>query len=219
MTLSLADLAHKVDNQTLALDAPRRVARDLIRAKVADARSHAANALTERAKGTPDGRPTIALVRRSRSYAAAVNRLSELASSLVVDVADWREAAYRESFAWWADHIPESTRRPGNIQPAAAAVSWCRGMALHGTALATEVNAATNSATRRLLATLSQSASRAIDGKAGVDLLKGWELRTVASLTAVADHLLSDSLAMVDRKAGRDVCRPDLLEDDPTLPR
>jgi hypothetical protein len=206
-----------------ALGPAYRGAAALIAAKVADARAHAINALTEKAKDAPDGRKTIALVRRSRSTTAAQSRLAEMAIALVKLVADWRERCYREGFHWWATRPPADPRfaeylRP-DPKPTDRNLSWSRGFALHGTPLVTEVKTAMDAASRTLTSTLARAATRTLRGRDSTDLIRAWEMRTTAAIVAVAESLLTDSQMLCDRKAGRDVCRPELLEDDPTLPR
>lgn len=215
---TLADLDAKADRQVKALNAPKREARRLIEGKIADAHAHAVKALTAKAKDTPDGRATIATVRRSPSFQAALSRLDELKTGLVELVAEWRVRSYRAAFIEWTETVPEEWLRP-NPMPTDKNLSWARGFALHGMPLISEVGDATKMAGRRLGAVIAQAATRTLQDRASLDLIRAWETRTVGSLIAVADRLLSDSQIMVDRKAGRDVCRPELLEDDPTLPR
>jgi len=217
MTTTLAALDAKAARQEHALDAPRRAARALIAGKVADAHAHAVKAMTAKARNTPDGRQTAAVVRRSPSYQAARNRLVELTDALRSLVADWRETAYRTAFAEWRETLPPEWLGTNTV-PRQVDISWARGMALHGLPLITEITAATNDAGRRLWAVVGQAATRALSGRDSLGLIQAWETRTVSALNAVADHLLSDSQVMIDRKVGRDVVKPELLDDDPTLP-
>lgn len=209
---TLDDLTAREKALSAALDAPRRAARSLIASKVADTASHAGRGLTAALIDTPDGRSTVARARRGRSFAAAVARLRELADALASLIADWREESYREGFAWWADRVPDGMARPGEIGPTIVGVSEARGMVLHGESVYSEVTHAADEAARRLLTTVARAARKGLPAADARDLIDGWESRTVATLTAAVDRMLSDSQVAADQLAMRGTVRPELLE-------
>lgn len=196
---------------------PLRKASDLITGKIADAGAHALVALTETLKATPDGRPTLGKVKTSRSFLAARTRLIELAAELVGQVADAREAFYRDSFAWWAKHLPADVHRSTDPQPRTSDIAKVRTFVLHGMTLRNEIGIPTLSADQRMFSTLVMAGSRAARGKDSSDLIRAWAERSTRSLIEIAVTALADSSVRCDYLAGRDVLDPDLLEPDPTL--
>lgn len=196
---------------------PIRDAAKLIRAKVADATAHARSALTMTLKDVPDGRKTIAKLRQSRSFDAAVARLDEASASLISIISDAREEFYRDSWDFSAKTLPESVRRTGNPEPPEVNVNRARAVVLFGITLTDSVRLPVSDAGRRLRQTLAASASRAVRDKDASDQLTAWETRTVNGLISVASRLIGDSSVRLEYIAGRDVIKPELLEDDPTL--
>jgi hypothetical protein len=195
-------------------------ARRLIEAKAGDAESHARNALTDALKATPEGRPTLARVRRSPGYASALSRLDELAFSLVALCEAARVREYRRAYGAWPAALPPEVLRP-RLDPAAPPsrlVERCRAALQHGTTLLIEIRGAVEPARRRLLPTLTQAGNRATPERAGADLLAAWRRGVEASTLRVAAASLNDSLILADRLAGRDVIAPERLLPDPSLP-
>jgi hypothetical protein len=197
-----------------------RAASELIAGKLDDAHAHATKALTDALKATPDGRATIARVRRSPSYAAALVRLDELGAALVMLCGDAREAEYRRAYAEWGESLPAEVLRPrlDPANPPIALVARCSALVWHGTTLQAEFRGQTDPIKRRLLAALTLAGGRAATPRGGADLLRGWRTAAEGALLRTAAAALNDSLVLADRLAGRDVIDPTRLHPDPTLP-
>jgi hypothetical protein len=198
-----------------------RRAVEKIDAKVSDARAHAANALTERLRAEADGRPTIRLGAKSRSFAAALARLDELLIALVGPsevslaglVRDAREDLYRHAFALHREHVPSELHIRPDPEPTAANVVLIRTTPIHGKDPHAELMRPFGVARSGLKATLglagSSDATRARQG----DLLAVWERRTRDALAQAVEGLLSDSLVYTDREAMSDIIHDDFKDD------
>jgi hypothetical protein len=197
-----------------------RRAVEKIDGKVSDARAHAANALTERLRAEADGRPTIRLGIKSRSFAAALARLDELLIALAGPsevslaglVRDAREDLYRHAFALHREHVPVELHVRPDPEPTQANIALIRAAAPHGHDPRTELVGIVADAARGLKATLGLAgASDATRARQG-DLLTAWESRTRDALVTAVEGLLSDSLVYVDSEAMNDVIHPDFVE-------
>jgi hypothetical protein len=197
-----------------------RRAVERIDGKVADARAHAANALTERLRAEADGRPTIRLGAKSRSFAAALARLDELLTALAGPsevslaglVRDAREDLYRHAFALHRGHVPPELHVRPDPEPTKANVALIRAAAPHGHDPRTELAGIVAGATRGLKATLGLAgASDATRARQG-DLLRAWESRTRDRIARSVEGLLSDSLVYADSEALSDVIHPSHIE-------
>ena len=192
----------------------------LIKAKVQDARAHASKAVTESLKQTPDGRPTARKARRSPSSQAAAKRLDELLDALAGPsvsglnqglIRDAREALYREAFDRWKVDIPEGLRRSLE-SPTLAAIAAARGLILHGYDLRSELSTTFDAQKTRLAAATVLAGSRGATSTTKVDLLGHWELAATNEISRVVALALGDSAVALDRIAGRDLVRPELLD-------
>jgi hypothetical protein len=192
-----------------------------IRAKVSDARAHAANAVTEALRATPDGRATIRKATRSRSFQAAMARLDELWTDLCGPsvasrdgkLRDAREAFYRKCFELWTPLIPQDMRA-GADEPTAAAIA-ARTMVLHGYDLRIELAGPIGTAERNLQSAVVRAGNREATKRTSIDLLAGWEQSTRTSLEQSVRIALGDALIALDVQAGRDQVRPEFLDQSP----
>jgi hypothetical protein len=184
--------------------------------KLRDAEAHAQKALTDVVVSAPDGRPTLAKVRQSRSYQAALARMDEIRDALLKIVHEARVAFYRDSWAFWNDTLPAEVLK-GAEAPAEARIAKARTAVIHGQTAAGALAAATQTAKRQLLASLAQAGSRVQTGKGAAEILKAWRTRAEKALSQHTTTLLSDSQIDADRRAGRDVVKDELLHEDPTL--
>src|SRR5215213_687889 len=76
--MNVEEFARHQDSLAGAADAALRESRPEIRRRVEAAAAHARNVLTETLRNAPEGRPTMARVRASRSYVAALDDLASL---------------------------------------------------------------------------------------------------------------------------------------------
>jgi hypothetical protein len=197
-----------------------RRAVERIDSKISDARAHAANALTERLRAEADGRPTIRLGAKSRSFAAALARLDELLTALAGPsevslaglVRDAREDLYRHAFALHRGYVPSELHVWLDPEPTRANVALIRAAAPHGHDPRAELAGIVAGAARGLKATLGLAgASDATRARQG-DLLRAWESRTRDSIARAVEGLLSDSLVYADSEAMSDIIHPDHMD-------
>lgn len=215
--LTQRQLAAKVAAQSRHVAAWSRKADDLARRKVGDAQAHALRALTATLVDTPDGRPTLAAVRRSPSLGAAHARLDELAAGLVDLIDAARRALYAESWGAWRAILPPEVLRRGD-KPRPADIDRCARAVLHGKTPAGWVAGPIEAAARDLEAQLTRAASRANPAREAEGILRAWGQRTLRAVQANTHIAMNDSYGISDRMSGRDACKPDLLHPDPTLP-
>jgi hypothetical protein len=213
-----AQLTARITRQSADVARVTREAGRLVKDKLADSRAHALAALTETLKDTPEGRPTIARARRSRSYLAALNRLVELQADLVELIGNAREAFYRASFAEWAALMPDGVLRSPDPEPALDRIARCRAVVWHGTTLQGQIKAPTDAARRRLLSALAVAARRDQPERDAASLLTTWGRQAEKAIGMAAALAVNDSWGLADRMSGRDVVKAELLHDDPTLP-
>lgn len=228
-SLTLADLARKEAAQRDRLQVWLGRAGELIDRQTANAEAHAVKAITDSLKAAPEGRATLRRAARNPSARAAAARLDELWAALVGPsrtslaglVRDARESLYRDALRHWAESFPPESLRPPPFdptRPGASLLGRVRAFPLHGVELRDEVGAKVVDAKRRLGAALAAAGSRSTPGHLETDLVRTWATRTRDGLSLVVRLALSDGLGLADRLAGRDVCRPEMLDDDPTLP-
>lgn len=191
-----AGLSRHANAQARAVERWAREADRRIAGKVEDAAAHAIRATTETLRRTPDGRKTIAGVRRSRSYDAALARLGELAEGLVGLVEDARESFLVDSWAYWRDGDPSSPARPPN-----RVVVATRAVGLHGYLLSQEIRYRTDTVGRALQAAIAQAAAQDVGRGLGATILRTWEVKSRRSILAATKTLLSDSAILADQVA------------------
>jgi len=195
-----------------------------IAAKVADARAHAAKAVTDVLRNTPDGRPTIRRAKSSVSFQAAQNRLSELTAELAGPSIWSREGLLRDAYAelyaasvqrWWP-LVPESLRVAGDGRATAANLVRARALAPHGTDPRAELASVVEALRGRLHGAIVQTASAGPSPLAGgLDRLAAWELAARTAITRTAVLLLGDAEVALDRQAGVDLVRPEMIDRTP----
>jgi hypothetical protein len=193
----------------------------LVARAVADARAHAAGAVTAALTAEEDGRPTLRRAKRAEGLTRAQERLETLLSDLAGEsdrsraglVRDAREDLYRAAYARWLPLIPAAYRaRPGNMPPTDAQVARARAAVFHGMDLRTELAGPVATAQRRLTAAVVQAGARAADAGTRRDRLATWQAEAGRSLTRAALLSLSDAAVNLDREAGRDLLHPDLVD-------
>jgi hypothetical protein len=216
-TLTAVTLDSRADAQRRLVAAQSALAGRVIATRLDDVAAHAEKAITETLRQTPDGRATAARLKRSRSYLAACDRLSELRSELTAYAAACREAAYRNAYDWWYERTPDHVRRPG-VGITRRNVSQVRGVYLHGTPLSVEVGAPVLLACRRLAPALTQAASLTVARYDATDKLAAWRATAQRTIAAAVGTAISDGATAAERKAARDCIAPEFLHDDPLFP-
>ncbi|WP_165251166.1 hypothetical protein [Paludisphaera soli] len=200
-----------------------RRASEVVGAKIDDARAHAQKAVTDSAKAARDGRATAILVRRSRSYLAAVARLEELLTLLAGPrstsnaglIRDAWEASYRDSTAIWRDRLDSSLWRSSDPQPTREGVATARSQFLQGYELHDWIDHPVRRAIADLGRAINLAAATAADESARLDPLDAWESTKRHALTqsvigAIGDgDQRSHTLAAVDVMA-LDVVAPEV---------
>ena len=211
------DLARKTKRENADLAKRVKLVRQVVSAKLADAAAHASKALTDTVDQTTEGRPTAAKLRASRSYQAALNRLTELHDQLTGLVEKCRVETYSEAYAfWWAYHDPD-TRRSASPDPSQANIERCRTTVLHGYTVREFLAGAIGRASTQLLPRLVVSGNRQVGSREAALAIKAWQQTATSTITSNAITALVDSQTLADRRAGRDAIKRDLLHDDPTL--
>lgn len=163
-------------------------------------------------RNTPDGRATIAAVKRSRSYVAAVGKLQFLKDDLVNLLRDTREDYYRESFATMSRIIPAQHHRTVDPQPTLAGISAVRGAPIQNSLrLETFFAVALSDVARRLHQTLAVASMRSQPQQDAHDLIERWAAAAGATLLSSAAAAISNASVHAEREAGRDVVDEDLL--------
>lgn len=207
-----------VDPETLRRDSIVRwhaKALRVIADRLADARGHAWNALTERVAKAGDGRSTWRAARTSRGYQAATARMDELARALrgktplSLDglIRDARAAFYREAFPLLEPTIPAEVRKP-KWGPTKAGEDAARGMVIHGVDLASEVDATIAAAKAQLKAAINLAGRRDELDRAAAGRLDRWEEASLRAIRAKAMATLSDSEAAAFNLAAADMIDP-----------
>jgi len=200
----------------IATDHARKAGR-LVGDKVSDAAAHINKAATDALRSTPDGKPTLARARRSPSFAAAMDRLDELVGRIVRIEQAAREDAYRQSYAWHRESLPQELRSAGE-SPSARRLAQCRDFPILGYSAKDRTMDAVDSAKRSALATLARTSTRALERSAGADAIEAWGDAASRSIATVAAQSIGDGATWAARMAGRDAIRDDLLPPDPTIP-
>ena len=191
----------------------------LVSGKLHDAAAHAQNAVTEVLRSTPDGRASAAVVRRSRSYQAALARLDELWAALggpsVVSlqglVQDCTAAAYRDSCDYWRDEIPPEYRVGGSM-PTAAHETYVRGLLWYGQPIRAALEPHFKRAGHALASSVHAAGSQADPDSRS---LKVWESRQRARLIRAGGLAISDANQRADLQAMRDMTDPVYLHEGP----
>jgi hypothetical protein len=191
--------------------------RRLVEGKLSDASAHALKVLTYTLDGTTEGRPTIAKIRQSPSYSAAVSRLRELESDLAEQISDCRRETYEQAYDfWWNYHAPE--QRNGQEPYIALSKKFkCVNMVLHGYSTAFFISAPIDRAVLGLLPALTVAGNRATDSRAASALIRRWEQTSTRSIVQTGLTALVDSQTLADRMAGRDSIKAEYLYPDPQL--
>lgn len=221
--MTVTDLARFEADQARSLRPWLKEALELIDAKVADAHAHAAKAVTDTLRRTPDGRTTLRQAARSRSTLAACNRLDELWDSMCGPtsaskgglIRDARGAFYVESFERWKPFIPEGLWASPDPGPTRAAMDVARTAPVHGYDVRTEFAVPIDRAKRSLRAAIARCGHSSTPDRVAVDIFDGWVERSRQSLFRTARSALSDGQKLVETMAGRDLVHPDYLDDEP----
>lgn len=223
--ISPAALDSKTEAQERAVRGAAAFAGRLVRGKVADALAHAEKALTETLRSTPDGRASLVVIKRSRSYGSAVARLDELTvglagsstSSVQGFIRDFRERSYVQSFAAWASIIPPEFHRDP-ARPLASERNAVRKIVLHGYELYDEIRLAVEAEANRLGAALAQAGTRGLGDATGAAVLRLWGTQAAARLISSASLAINDSAVRADTAAGYYLIHPDYRDEgDPPL--
>lgn len=189
----------------------------LVGDKVSDAVAHLHKAATNALRDTPDGKPTLARAKRSPSFGAAMDRLDGLVDRLVRIEQAAREDAYRRSYDWHRERLPQELRSPDE-SPSDRRVDRCRNFTILGYSVRDRIMVAVDTAKRSALASLARASTRAVERSAGTDVVEAWGDVASRSLATVAAQAIGDGATWAARMAGRDAIKAELLPDDPTMP-
>lgn len=198
---------------------------ELATTRVDDAHAHALKALTQAAIDEAAGRSTLRRIDWSRSFQAASYRLDELLAALAGlstasrkgVIRDAFEAAYRDCHAHYRLTIDPVALRP-NPEPTKGQIAKARTVVVLGYDARAYLVPVIEGAEARLKALLASLANPARSKADRSDQLAAWSRRTTDAIaTAVTTYTRTGSFYL-DRIAGRDVIRPELLHDDPTIP-
>jgi hypothetical protein len=192
-----------------------------VRSRVADAHAHALKALTGVLKQTPDGRPSLLRINASPSYAAALSRLAELWAwlagssevSLKGKVRDARAAFYEEAARLWFPLVPPAYRSRSDPAPTLAQLRLARAVPVHGYDVRKALQGPIQTAGLTLKVALEQAGRRSTPSHVEDDLLAHWEARTASSLSQSVVGLLNDGVEHADTRAGRDLIKPEYLDE------
>jgi hypothetical protein len=183
-----------------------------IRSKLADAQAHAEKALTDTLKSTPDGRKTRRKASSSPSYAAAINRLDELADDLLKLTRRARETFYRTAHATYAPAIPPALLVSPDPKPTLRNVARFVAILIHGNELRDDLATPIERYKSALLPTLTLAGREAESGRTATDRIKGWRTKAEAALNGTVRTALSDSQMAATTEAGRDLIHPKFIE-------
>lgn len=189
--------------------------------RLADARAHAWNALTQRVVSAGDGRATWRAATLTRGWKAALARLDELAdalagpgkASLAGLIRDARAGFYRDSFDLLAGSVPPEIAA-ANQSPTKAGEAEARGLVIHGLDLRTEIEAFVAETTRALQAVVTAAGGRDESDAAARIALAGWEGRSRDRLSKRVAAVLSDSEVAIFNLVGRSMIDPKYHAED-----
>ena len=203
---TLADLAAQWGTQI----------RDRVDLGFDDATAHGFKGLTDVVKSATEGRPTLAAVRKSRSFQAGNNRLGELHDALVKLLTDARVELYTVAFRGWRQVFPPDVMRPG-ADPTQAGIDRFRVLMIGALTLTDDLWFPIRRSIETLEQSLTIAGSQATAATHAQDLVTQWGQKARAGVLNTAQAALEDAMHRADYVAGRDVLRPELLEPDPTL--
>lgn len=197
----------------------------VIKARVDDAQAHAERALTKAAIEAQAGRPTLRRIDWSPSYGAACNRLGEMVdaltgpSSVSTDglVRDAWAAAYTWSRGDWRSRLDPSILT-SREEPSRDEIRQARTVILLGYDARGYLLPTVDGVSSRLRALLVSLALPTLSDRDRLDPLAHWGASTATTLSMRAAMLVKTGAFYLDRIAGRNVVRPELLHDDPTVP-
>ena len=186
----------------------------LIGARVADARSHAWHALTDRVVRATDGRGTLSAVKRTRSLPAAENRMVELLDALVGPagnslsglIRDARAEFYRSSFDLWGPNIPAAIRDT-RAAPTKQGERAARGILVHERELRSDLEGTIEAARRGLMAAVTLAGVRTATDKQSREALDSWAERAAQAIRSRTRTLISDSDVAIFWGVGRSMIR------------
>jgi hypothetical protein len=218
--IAAADL-DRLDRMSAA--AHRAILRDatrLILDGVADAKAHAAHAITATLAETREGRPTIAKARNHRSVKAAEGRLARLADGLAGRIEDARLDCYEAAWAFWARRLDKGVLRRNVEWDRAPIRNLARFKALpwHGATIGQFARGPARPLTIALARAVALAGVKGTTPAEQADHLDAWESRARAAFLRVASGLAADAVALADRIAGRDLIDPEFLDPDPAIP-
>jgi hypothetical protein len=195
-----------------------RQARNRVSQGIEDSSAHSFRSLTQVIRDTTEGRPTIAAVRQSKSYVAAMNRLNELHIALLKIATNARVELYDTAYRGWWAIVPADTRRwSGTDNPTDSGRTAFRNSILHGLTLSDTLWTPIRNAGERLEQALVIAGSEATPEGQAEDLVSVWEQRSEDAIQTAVQIAIEDSMHRALYVAGRDVFRAELLEPDPSL--
>jgi hypothetical protein len=200
--MTLDDL-EKMEEKLLARLLPWALkARKLIDRHVDDAKAHASNALTATVKDTPDGRPTVRKLDKSRSANAALDHISTLKADLDELIRDARSAFYEGSIKLWLPFIPEDNRVENADNPSRAVERIMRDALISDYTLEMRLDPAVATAKRTLLAQLNRGGNSGVSDRTANTGLATWATRASFSLFKTTESILSDSDTAIHEATG-----------------
>lgn len=189
----------------------------VIRSSVADAHAHAAKAITDTLRTTPDGRPSARKVDRSPSYQAALTHLDDLQCRLIgpskdsLDglLRDARAAFYVDSIKLWLPHIPEKYRASAEPAPTKIVERFFRGAIIHGYRLDQELSPDVQRTKDHLFASVNSAGRGGSSQRTARSYLDTWRAQAVDRLNLKAGSILSDSDKAIHEATGWLMIHPD----------
>ncbi|MDE2100490.1 MAG: hypothetical protein KGL39_24815 [Patescibacteria group bacterium] len=192
----------------------------LVSSVVDDAAAHAHHAITETLRKTPDGKPTSARLRKSRSYQAALDRLDGLLTALAGPsvhsakglVRNARASFYRDSFLYWRSRYDRDLWVSPDPRPTKRGINRIRGALIQSADLRSTLSGPIESAKRSLGPAVTSAASQTTTKRQGKDTIDTWRSQAKSAITAAVLGALSDSDQRAHTLAALDVLAPDHLD-------
>jgi hypothetical protein len=181
---------------------------------IEDAAALGSRSVTKSARAAQDGRPTSALIRRSRSYQAALDRLTAAGKAAAADLRACQREMYDAAYAGWRAALPRDSLGPRDVAAGRAAYL---AEYIEGVSYEYELAAPFARSAADLLRVLVMAAGRDLTRAESTDPIDAWEERAAAAAARAVDTAWDYAMRRADYRAGRDALRPDLLHPDPTM--
>lgn len=187
----------------------------LVSRKISDTRAHAERAVTETLKATPDGRPSLALIRRNPSFKASLNRLDELWAEIggpsVTAISglahDATEAFYEDARDYWFGEVPDGYRVKSR-EATKSQLLYVRGLLWFGQPIRQDFAPQFKRLHNTLSAALGAAGSHSDVDQPQITSLRTWESQSRATLIQRLGLALNDANQRADLQAMKDSILP-----------